>query len=604
MTTSWQRSRSLFTVSLIAGLIVAACGGLESRDIRRGSAEGGSSSSAGSNNPTQNTGGSDIGGAGGDDPVGAAAGAPSQGGAGADTGAGGEGGCADEASCGETGTPLLVIEERTLSFDTLPTGVESAPSTIHVSNDGDASTGKLALQVDGAQAAAFTVSNDTCTGFALAAGASCTLNVVFKPSAVGANAAALHISATPGGADEVALTGTGTTPSSVVFDPTSKVFSLTPVNGRSAAQDFTVTNRGGTSAGAVTAITLSNSTDFKLATGSCMGATLGASGTCLLSVTFEPKSLGQKSSTLELTTANAPKAIVNLSGLAGNPAALSAPASVAFGDVPNGGNTDKIVSIGNSGDVATSNKLTATANGDYSVIANTCSSPIAPGANVCTVTVRVTPSAAGSRTGTLTLNAGDASTTVALSATSKGPASVQITMTQPAKGAVGTDYSKNFVMTVRNTGELPTGALSVSGTGNGHFSIINSSCTGVTLQPAQANSCAFTVQFTPDGPTGLVSYTATVNASPGGPKSVTVSETGTAACTTVGSHASPCTTAEFCTTFHGCSPRGVNASTYCDSGKDYECMYGCDDNDFECCSAASPCCPPQSGPQTPNVACP
>lgn len=599
----------LGVLGLLAALPFAACGGLDSRDLYRvdGAASGtsgtagssGTGTSGSANNAGNGEGASDSGGA----P--AAGGEPGQPlGGETNTGAGGEGGVACEPGQSCEGAPLLEVEESRLSFGMVPTGVDSLPMTLHVKNSGDASTSSLRLALSGDQAQAFTASNDRCSGFSLAPGGTCTVDFTFKPTVLGANSASLDLSINPGNSATVALVGTGIKPSSVVFDPTSKVFALTAVNAVSGAQQFTVTNSGDTTAGNISAISLSNSTDFKIsaAGNTCTGTTLNAGSSCSFSVTFEPKSKGQKTSTLELTTTSAPVAIVNLSGQCGNPAALAAPATFAFGDVPNGAATDKVISVGNSGDVATAMGVTANASGDYAVVGNTCTAPVAPGANVCAVTVRVTPGALGTRPGTLTLNAGNTNANVTLSAASKNPANVQISLASPGKGAVGAGFTKNFVYTVRNTGDLATGALNLTTTGNGHFVLASSNCNGVVLQPAQANSCTFTLRFEPDGPTGSVSHTATVAANPGGPKSVTATETGTAACTTIGSHTAPCTTNEWCTNFRGCSPRGVNSNTYCDSGKDYECLYGCDDEAFECCPGGAPCCP--SGAQTPNVACP
>ncbi len=594
--------------SLLAALPFAACGGLESRDIYRvDGAESGSSGASGSSTAAgkdSGTSGSTSSAGNGDGATDPGGGAPPEGGQpGQPLGGEGGTGCERGESC--AGAPVLEVEESQVTLGMVPLNVDSLPVTVHVKNSGDASSGSVRIRVGGSDPDAFGVSSDRCSGFELAPGGTCTLDVSFKPAKLGGSSGQLEVSASPGGTVTVPLSGTGLTPSSVVFDPTSKVFALTAVNGVSGAQAFTVSNMGDTSAGMVTGLA-STSSDFKIAAAgnTCTGKTLDAGGTCSFSVTFEPKAKGQKTGTVELTTSGAPMAIVNLSGQCGDPGKISAPTTFAFGDVPNGADTDKVINVGNSGDVATSMAVTAAASGDYAVVGNTCTAPVAPGANQCAVTVRVTPGALGNRPGTLTLNAGNTSATVSLSAASKNPASVQVSLASPGKGAVGAGSTKNFVYTVRNSGDLATGALNVTSSGDSHFVLVSNNCNGVTLQPALANACNFTLRFEPDGPTGAVSRMATVTASPGGPRSVTATETGTAACATLGSHTTPCTANQWCTSYHGCSPRGVNANTYCDSGKDYECLYGCHDEDFECCTAAAPCCPPMGGQQTPNVVCP
>ncbi len=100
-----------------------------------------------------------------------------------------------------------------LSFAATATAKTSAPQTVVLTNKGPAPLAVGAETISGAGAGSFSVSSNGCAGQTLAAGASCTIGVVFAPKAPGASAASLSIpsSAFNGGAT-VSLSGTGTAP--------------------------------------------------------------------------------------------------------------------------------------------------------------------------------------------------------------------------------------------------------------------------------------------------------------------------------------------------------------------------------------------------------
>ncbi len=104
-----------------------------------------------------------------------------------------------------------------LAFGTVAQGEESAPQTVTVTNAGVAPMTIEGLALAGATPAAFDLDDaflglgaGTCTGTTLAAGASCTASVAFRPAQAGALAATLLVFTNTGAQPaSVALGGTG-----------------------------------------------------------------------------------------------------------------------------------------------------------------------------------------------------------------------------------------------------------------------------------------------------------------------------------------------------------------------------------------------------------
>jgi len=107
-----------------------------------------------------------------------------------------------------TGTVVSLSKKRLL-FGSQPVGTSSAPQNVTLTNVGSTQLNFTGITITGTNAADFSETN-TC-GTNIAAGASCTIRVTFKPTAQGARSAAVSISDDGGGsAQKVTLTGTGT----------------------------------------------------------------------------------------------------------------------------------------------------------------------------------------------------------------------------------------------------------------------------------------------------------------------------------------------------------------------------------------------------------
>jgi hypothetical protein len=198
------------------------------------------------------------------------------------------------------------------------------------------------------------------------------------------------------------------------------------------------------------------------------------------------------------------------------------PTALNFGSVATGSKSSvQTVTVSNpTGSAASVSSITAT--GDFSQT-NTCGSSIAAGGS-CTVSVTFAPTATGSRTGTLTVNAGGVTNAVSLSGTGTssggGSATLSASPTSVAFGseAVGSTTAAQKV-TVTNTGSAAASISSVSA--GAPFAQTNTCGTSI----AAGGSCTVSVTFTPTA-AGGASASLTVASNATNP-SLTVPLTGT-----------------------------------------------------------------------------
>ena len=94
------------------------------------------------------------------------------------------------------------------AFGDVPVGTTAGPRAIVVANLGTAGIAVVGVDIVGASAAQFSQASD-CLGAPLEAGRSCTIDVSFRPSAVGARSAELRVRLDEGSTTAVALSGTG-----------------------------------------------------------------------------------------------------------------------------------------------------------------------------------------------------------------------------------------------------------------------------------------------------------------------------------------------------------------------------------------------------------
>jgi beta-propeller repeat-containing protein/centrosomal CEP192-like protein/HYDIN/CFA65/VesB family protein len=305
------------------------------------------------------------------------------------------------------------------------------------------------------------------------------------------------------------------------MSPNALQFAAQALGSTSAAQAVLLRNMG-SAALSITSITPSG--DFA-ETNTC-GTSVPAAGSCTLSVTFTPTASGTRSGSIVIQddAAGSPHAIT-LSGVGSSPAASLAPASLSFAATLVGGSSAaQTVTLTNTGTVALSisNKQI---NGDYSQT-NNCPASLAAGSN-CKFNVTFSPTASGTRSGSLVLTDNAASSPQTVTLTGSGyvnTATVAPSSLTFSSQALNTTSAAQ-VVTVTNTG---TGSITISGVAvSGDFGQTNT-CTTIA---ANGGTCSISVKFTPTA-SGVRSGTLTVSGNfTGSPQAVSLSGTGLASST-------------------------------------------------------------------------
>ncbi len=114
------------------------------------------------------------------------------------------------------------------------------PQAVTVQNTGNADLNGIAITLSGANSASFAQST-TC-GATLPAGQSCTISVVFTPSAPGDASATLSIADDASGSPQaVPLVGSGTAPAFAVAPPAGGATTTTVTAGQAASYALTLT---------------------------------------------------------------------------------------------------------------------------------------------------------------------------------------------------------------------------------------------------------------------------------------------------------------------------------------------------------------------------
>jgi len=414
----------------------------------------------------------------------------------------------------------ITLSATSLTFAAQQVATQSAAQNITVSSTGSSPVifGTLGLTGD------FT-ETDNCAGHTLAIGSSCSVQIVFAPTATGARSGQLTIYANvAGGQTTVSLNGTGTAAAAIVLTPLTLSFPATIVNQTAASQSITVSNTGGNSA-TLSPPVLSGAGDFAVFANTC-GATLAAGTGCTLSITFTPTASGARSATLSVTdnagTSSAATQIASLSGVGEAPATdtLSVLA-LSFAQQQIGTTSaSQSVTLTNSGGVPLTLIAASVSPGDFSVV-NACGNSLAAHAT-CAFNITFAPTAIGSRTATMTITDQFHYQTVALNGTGIAGPGVSLTPVSLSFAATGVGLTALAqTLTLTNNGSVPLTVTKVAVSAG--FTIALNSCT--TTLPA-ATGCSLTIVFAPTTP-GPIAGTLTFTDNAGsGVQTTSLSGTG------------------------------------------------------------------------------
>lgn len=206
------------------------------------------------------------------------------------------------ATLSGTGTavaaPAVSLTPASIPFPTIAVGATSAAQVVTLKNTGTATLTISSIALGGTNPTSF-VEIGTC-GTSLAATASCSLYIGFKPASAVALSGTLSVTDNATGSPhKVTLTGTGTAAPMLGLSATTLAFPTTLHGTTSAAQTVTLTNKG-TATITLNSITLAgaNPTDF-VELNTC-GATLASAATCSVYVAFKPAAAGAFKATVSI----------------------------------------------------------------------------------------------------------------------------------------------------------------------------------------------------------------------------------------------------------------------------------------------------------------
>ena len=295
-----------------------------------------------------------------------------------------------------SGVPSAAVafSPTSLNFPNQIVNTTSAPLLVTLTN-----TGAAAMSITSIASATSEFSELNTCGSGLAPGASCTISVTFTPAISGPRAGTITVTDNaPGSPHQVPLTGSGLLAPVVTLAPRSLSFTGQLVGSISAPQTVTLTNTG------IAVLNITNVTvsgDFTQ-TNTC-GASVAVGVACTITVAFAPTAPGNRYGSVTITdnASDSPQTIV----LAGDglpaPVVSLSVTSLTFSSQPLGTTSaPQALTLSNTGTAALI-ITSIVATGDFAQI-NTCGTSLPAGAN-CTISVTFTPTAAGSRTGSITI---------------------------------------------------------------------------------------------------------------------------------------------------------------------------------------------------------
>jgi sugar lactone lactonase YvrE len=408
--------------------------------------------------------------------------------------------------------PAVTVAPTNLTFAKENTGTASAAQSITLTNFGGAPLNIASIAVTGDF-----VSTNTCPA-ALPGGSSCTISISYAPTKTGSEVGKVTITDNAfTGTQLVTLAGFGTAPVAGIA-PATVTFQPQLVNTISGVQYVVLSNSGtGPLTFSGTGITASG--DFAQ-TNNC-GAALVQQTSCQISVTFTPSASGARTGNLFVTD-NAGTQSVSLTGTGASaaPSITISPESLVFPtEHLHSKSAAQSVVLTNGGGTAVS--LSIAISGDFAK-AGSCPTSLGAGKS-CTLNIAFTPTAAGTRTGTLTYTLSTGVVTVALTGTGTSTLTGWL-VSSPSSIVFNNGYivgdNPSQDLTITNTNGVPVGISHLALTGSTTFTQSNNCA--ATLGP-QA-SCTVTITFIPTV-VGTVSGTLTVTESAGTVHKIAVSGT-------------------------------------------------------------------------------
>ncbi len=429
--------------------------------------------------------------------------------------------------------PSAFVRDPALVFPDQVMGTPSANQNITLANNGDV---PLTISSIVVSAGDFALSNSCpVSPSTLAPNSTCTVGVIFTPTAAGNRTATVTITDNaPGSPPAIPVSGLGLTPTQALEVDRKKIAFPTESIGNTAnqpnPQTVTLINTGNSPV-TITSVTSSNA-DFAVLNGCPVSpSTLPPgpnSNTCTLTVTYTPSVAGAASGTLTITSsASATALTVTLSGvgITDTKTVDVTPVTISFTPqvVGTSSGFTQTVTVSNQGNTNVS-ITSVTVTTTYS-LSNQCNGAILTPATSCSIGIGFTPTAAKVIPGDLVIKTTGTPVTTVVALTGTGIAAAsEISLSQTGlvfdQQVVGVAsqqqalyYFNQSSSTVNFTSVVLTGAdFSMSNGCVGSVSALSSCNIKVTFKPTAAGPLAGTIMIT--------------DSAPGSPRTITLSGTG------------------------------------------------------------------------------
>jgi hypothetical protein len=415
--------------------------------------------------------------------------------------------------------PQLAVSPSAWDFGYQAVGTNSAPETLVLTNSGTAALTLNSVQLANGQV--FSIKSNTC-GSSIVAGGSCSVSVVFSPSASGSATDSLQISyGNPATIQSISLTGNGATPLAAL-SPTPLSFGNQALPGSTTAV-ATLSNSGNASLSNISAsVSGTNTGDFAISSDGCSGVILPANSNCLVTIAFTPKAKGSRQATLSIadSASGSPQTIsLTGTGVQSTPTLLWNPstAAITYG-TPLGTGVLNATANQSGSNLAGTFAYTATMNGGTPQVVTKAT---VLGAGMYTLTATFTPT-----------DATDYTTATATVSITVNPATPTVTVT-PSTSSITTAQPLTVTITVNGGSGNPTPTGSVKLTSGGYTSaaatLSGSSATiNVPAGSLTKGTDTLSVTYTPDA-----NSSSTYNSATGTSTAVTVTQAKTTPTVTV-----------------------------------------------------------------------
>ena len=400
---------------------------------------------------------------------------------------------------GQIVSTTLTINPTSLTFSAQNLNTPSSQQGFNITNTGTTAINFTSIALSGTNAADFALAGNNC-GNSLPVGSYCTVYITFTPTAIGSRIAAVSLTDNATGSPQsVTLSGTGqAVTTTLTLTPNALAFNGQNLNTTSSPLSFSIGNTGTTAVNFTSiALTGANAADFAIASSNC-GNSLAVGSYCPVYVTFTPKALGPRTAAVTITdNATGSPQSVPLSGTGQtNTTTNINPASVIFGVSNVAAAATQTLTITNTGNPSaffSAFTIGGTNAADFAITANTCptgASPLASGSG-CTLSISMTPSAAGPRSANLTItdNTAQSPQVIFLGGTGATPTTTlafnPLVLPFNSLNVASTSSASNI--TVTNTGNTTVNfsSIAITGTNKSNFAIVSTGagdCAGSRVQ--------------------------------------------------------------------------------------------------------------------------